>query len=156
MPLDSKCSFQNQTLIVLDIEFASILSISDYHQDFTKSPTLLKMKPTSVIACIALQVVAVLSSPVDPTEAGPDALGVSPANLYDTLTKRECWYGKPFGCSKGYCYKTCGDAGSWCWMADTQTKQWVGCGDDDRCRKEFLRGRADCNLGPCKDCGCSC
>lgn len=68
------------------------------------------------------------------------------------LEKRDCWYGKKSGCSKGYCWKTCGQGGQWCWTAQGDgSGPWVTCGSDGDCNES-----QSCGGGGCKACGCSC
>ncbi|THU93338.1 hypothetical protein K435DRAFT_799753 [Dendrothele bispora CBS 962.96] len=46
------------------------------------------------------------------------AVGVSPSDGNSSLAKRDCWFGKPVGCTNGFCWKTCGNKGdgTWVWM----------------------------------------
>lgn len=90
----------------------------------------------------------------------PQGLGESDAkrDLDDLLNPREelqaCWYGDPYGCSKGYCYKVCGDNGRWCWTAwNGGWGDWRTCSAKDDCKD--TQG-AECGEGGCKACGCSC
>lgn len=85
----------------------------------------------------------------------------------DTLTKRgECWYGKTWGCTDGYCWKTCNKGkGTWCWMAFNYGKgDWMGCSkgaDDPYCKPFSGNGyTVDCGKkggkADCTQCGCGC
>ncbi|KAJ5976201.1 hypothetical protein N7481_009908 [Penicillium waksmanii] len=41
-------------------------------------------------------------------------------NPTSSLTERAadaCYNAAPYGCSKGYCWASCGDKGEWCWTA---------------------------------------
>ncbi|KAL5697303.1 hypothetical protein ACHQM5_030855 [Ranunculus cassubicifolius] len=69
-----------------------------------------------------------------------------------------CYYKAPYGCSDGYCWKSCGPGGSgqWCWLAaGGGAGQWVKCSTYEQCSL----GGADCGRN-CKpgshSCGCSC
>ncbi|KAG6007736.1 hypothetical protein E4U21_005575 [Claviceps maximensis] len=94
--------------------------------------------------------------------------GVDPANVRKCLNHpegllqrdeeknlfaRECWYRDDFGCSKsGWCYKTCGANGQWCWAAQNGGYgSWIGCSSFRDCNKEMA-----CGQGNCKACGCNC
>lgn len=127
------------------------------------------------IVLLALQCRVALSSPTDnvaaecgamgvmtvdmtslPTGVDPSAirkcaehpLGASP----NPISKRACWYGKPSGCTKGFCWKGCGGTGQWCWTAfNDGLGNWIGCTNDDECNTN-----AACGTGNCKTCGCSC
>ncbi|KAL3952683.1 hypothetical protein VFPFJ_11403 [Purpureocillium lilacinum] len=68
------------------------------------------------------------------------------------IAKRDCWYGKNSGCSKGYCWKSCGGNGQWCWTAfNDGYGNWIGCSNDNQCNTNQA-----CGIGNCKTCGCSC
>ncbi|KAB2571286.1 hypothetical protein DBV05_g10042 [Lasiodiplodia theobromae] len=67
------------------------------------------------------------------------------------LQARDCWYGSEYGCTDGYCWKTCGDGGRWCWTANNGGNgPWRTCASWRDCKKKF-----DCGKN-CKSCGCSC
>ena len=40
----------------------------------------------------------------------------------DGSESRACWFGSPYGCSKSYCWTTCGGDGEWCWTVTTDQK----------------------------------
>ncbi|OAA49719.1 hypothetical protein ISF_09422 [Cordyceps fumosorosea ARSEF 2679] len=70
----------------------------------------------------------------------------------DDLSKRRCWNGKPVGCSRGYCWHTCGGGGQWCWAAEGDgTGPWITCKNDSQCSSIMA-----CGAGNCKRCGCTC
>ena len=70
----------------------------------------------------------------------------------DQLDKRGCWQGNPSGCTRGYCWKTCGPTGQWCWTAyNGGFGDWIKCSNDGGCNTGMA-----CGEGGCKDCGCSC
>lgn len=72
------------------------------------------------------------------------------------LSKRACWFGNNYGCSKNYCYKRCGGNGQWCWLAAGGGKgPWLKCSVDSQCSPGNTRG-SGCGVGDCKACGCSC
>ncbi|KAI0160970.1 hypothetical protein GGR52DRAFT_154080 [Hypoxylon sp. FL1284] len=70
------------------------------------------------------------------------------------LEKRDCWYGKPFGCTEGYCWKSCGD-GPWCYTAHNDGfGDWYTCKSDKDCLESYPCGQKA--GGDCASCGCSC
>ncbi|KAK2766264.1 hypothetical protein FQN54_007781 [Arachnomyces sp. PD_36] len=73
--------------------------------------------------------------------------------LRDDVTAQACWHGDPVGCTDGYCWKTCGDNGEWCWTALHEgTGPWYKCSASDQCH-EYMA----CGVGSsCDSCGCSC
>ncbi|KAF6831570.1 hypothetical protein CMUS01_07306 [Colletotrichum musicola] len=73
------------------------------------------------------------------------------------LERRDCWYGNPFGCSDGYCWKTCLGDGRWCWTAwDNGFGNWQTCAADGECDPKE-HPNANCGEGDgCDSCGCSC
>lgn len=133
------------------------------------------MKFINIILFVALQCGVALSSPTDNGAAECGALGVMkvdtsslPADVDvnairkcaehpvasspNPISKRECWHGKPSGCSKGYCWKSCGGTGQWCWTAfNDGYGEWIGCTNDGQCNTNQA-----CGIGNCKTCGCSC
>ncbi|PTB39177.1 hypothetical protein M441DRAFT_433671 [Trichoderma asperellum CBS 433.97] len=72
------------------------------------------------------------------------------------LAQDSCYFGAPYGCSKGYCWKACGSTpGKWCWTAAgggygkwNQCASYEDCGTDD--------ARFSCGAFCGKHCGCSC
>ncbi|KAL7900570.1 hypothetical protein HDV63DRAFT_369092 [Trichoderma sp. SZMC 28014] len=71
------------------------------------------------------------------------------------LNKRSCEFTAPYGCSRGWCWKTCDQGGKWCWTAEgggygpwRKCASYTDCGTDDA---TFGCGQA-CG----KQCGCSC
>ncbi|KAI1405896.1 hypothetical protein F4819DRAFT_319232 [Hypoxylon fuscum] len=69
------------------------------------------------------------------------------------LVERDCWYGKPVGCTDGYCWKTCGD-GPWCWTAHNNGfGDWYTCSTDGDCQESYPCGQS---TSDCDSCGCSC
>ncbi|KAK0621107.1 hypothetical protein DIS24_g11445 [Lasiodiplodia hormozganensis] len=72
------------------------------------------------------------------------------------LEKRACWWGAEYGCTDGYCWKTCGAAGSgkWCWTASNSdgSGPWYTCSTYKNCNMGMA-----CGTGKnCNSCGCSC
>lgn len=71
---------------------------------------------------------------------------------------RACYDKAPYGCDRGYCWKTCGSPGEWCWTAlgNDGRGDWRKCaaytdcsgGDDHKCGQGCKQGS--------KACGCSC
>ncbi|UNI23435.1 hypothetical protein JDV02_009253 [Purpureocillium takamizusanense] len=133
------------------------------------------MKLLNILLMTALQVSCGLATPVDAASEQCGALGVMEvdtskipdgvdrgdirkcaehpvAGSPNPLSKRDCWYGKSSGCSKGYCWKTCGGTGQWCWTAfNDGYGNWIGCQNDGQCNTNQA-----CGIGNCKTCGCSC
>ena len=71
----------------------------------------------------------------------------------NSLEKKACYNDAPYGCTRGYCWKTCGPKGEWCWTAAKggigswfKCSTWKDCGDN---------GWA-CGRGCPVSCGCSC
>ncbi|KAK4169893.1 hypothetical protein QBC43DRAFT_329466 [Cladorrhinum sp. PSN259] len=114
-------------------------------------------------SCGALGVMNVntttLPANVDPTNIRTcaDHPAGSPVQALDGgIAKRDCYYGAPFGCSKGYCWKQCGPSGSgqWCWTATNGGYgDWSSCSNNQQCSEAQA-----CGIGgsDCKACGCSC
>lgn len=73
------------------------------------------------------------------------------------LEARACWNGADYGCNRdGYCWRKCGSAGEWCWLAaDSGSGPWLKCVDDKQCSPGNTRG-SGCGKGDCDACGCSC
>ncbi|THU83523.1 hypothetical protein K435DRAFT_871193 [Dendrothele bispora CBS 962.96] len=102
--------------------------------------------------------IALLNAP------GLFAVGVSPSDGNSSLAKRDCWFGKPVGCTNGFCWKTCGNKGdgSWCWTASnkgtcTGCGEWFTCSKDSDCNANMPCGQDDPTTPQkCDDCGCSC
>ncbi|KAF2142699.1 uncharacterized protein K452DRAFT_307639 [Aplosporella prunicola CBS 121167] len=70
-----------------------------------------------------------------------------------SLQARDCWFGAEYGCTKGYCWRTCGTVGkgTWCWTAsDGGTGPWYTCKTYSDCNKSQPCGKN------CDKCGCSC
>ncbi|KAI1774997.1 hypothetical protein F4818DRAFT_451936 [Hypoxylon cercidicola] len=68
--------------------------------------------------------------------------------------ERDCWHGtKCFGCTEGYCWKTCGD-GPWCYTAyNDGSGDWYTCKSDGDCQESYPCSQA---VGGGASCGCSC
>lgn len=69
---------------------------------------------------------------------------------------RDCYYGAPYGCTKGYCWRTCGSDGERCWLAARGgSGDWLKCSNADECAPGNIGG-AGCGKGDCDNCACSC
>lgn len=78
------------------------------------------------------------------------------AGLLAARDDDSCYYKAPYGCSGGYCWKTCSKAskGEWCWTAKLggygawyECKTWADCGTTTySCGEGYL----------CPSCGCGC
>ncbi|KAI1379484.1 hypothetical protein F4677DRAFT_464780 [Hypoxylon crocopeplum] len=84
------------------------------------------------------------------------AAGVLEGTGYDNATSliqpRDCRYDAPFGCADGYCWKSCGNPGEWCWTARNQgLGAWYTCNPYQDCGSDTY----DCGRN-CDKCGCSC
>ncbi|OTB11572.1 hypothetical protein K445DRAFT_321952 [Daldinia sp. EC12] len=143
------------------------------------------MKTSYTIFLLAAQMLSVLSSPApaasnaDCGAAGTFEIsqlpkGVDPSavrtciehplgnSLQESVEKREgalferaCWHGKAVGCTKGYCWKTCGD-GPWCWTArNSGFGDWYTCKSDSDCSQSQPCSQSTAGKD-CKSCGCSC
>ncbi|KAI0839840.1 hypothetical protein F5Y06DRAFT_264757 [Hypoxylon sp. FL0890] len=139
---------------------------------FTYSTLLLATQTLSVLAspaptsdCGALGTVTATTLPsgIDPNAVrqciehplGTSNSDISERDLASDLFKRDCWYGKPVGCTKGYCWKKCGD-GPWCWTArNGGFGDWYTCKKDSDCQTSFACGEV-AGGRECKSCGCSC
>lgn len=79
------------------------------------------------------------------------------AKRENILEARACWNGAAYGCSRdGYCWRKCGSAGEWCWLAaDNGSGPWLKCVDKNQCAPGAI-GTASCGKGDCDACGCSC
>ncbi|KAK6539393.1 hypothetical protein TWF694_009618 [Orbilia ellipsospora] len=65
-----------------------------------------------------------------------------------------CWNGASTGCSKGYCWKTCGSNGEWCWTAaNGGAGDWLKCSNGNECTDGSACGQG---CFQSKACGCSC
>ncbi|UNI15481.1 hypothetical protein JDV02_002011 [Purpureocillium takamizusanense] len=93
---------------------------------------------------------------VDPNnirECADHPEGGSKASRRDPEAAAECWFGKPSGCSSGYCFKTCGNGGEWCWTASNGGYgDWITCKSDSACSTDQACGQGD----NCSACGCRC
>ncbi|PLN76722.1 hypothetical protein BDW42DRAFT_196973 [Aspergillus taichungensis] len=70
---------------------------------------------------------------------------------------------KKYGCTDGYCWKSCDSHGQWCWTSEVTQGQhtaaewgdWKTCQTDDDCSDSFWCGRNK-KGGLCPNCGCGC
>ena len=73
----------------------------------------------------------------------------------DPLNERAadaCYYGAPYGCSRGYCWKSCGNNGEWCWTANLGgLGSWITCNTWMDCGTTTYA----CGIGGASG-GCSC
>lgn len=121
------------------------------------------MKPSTILFIVA-QITVALSLKIggpDVSEPPDDGRGTIPATELGTgnrLFARDCWFGVPYGCSqeKKRCWRTCGSAGEWCWLAaDGGSGPWLSCTRDSQCSPQATPGTG-CGKGDCGECGCSC
>lgn len=93
------------------------------------------------------------------------ALGIDPSPKRDLgavkaagifgRAAQACWWDAPLGCTNGYCWKSCGKAGEWCWTAyNNGVGDWARCERAEDCNSEEACGQG-CKEGD-KSCGCSC
>jgi hypothetical protein len=58
----------------------------------------------------------------------------------------------PYGCTRGYCWRNCGEGGQWCWTAKNEgLGDWITCTKFQDCADT----KAACGRN-CARCGCSC
>ncbi|KAG7097998.1 hypothetical protein E1B28_005306 [Marasmius oreades] len=83
----------------------------------------------------------------------PEIAARDGAPVSTILGKRSCWYGtNPYGCSSGFCWKSCGSDGEWCFTAQND-----GWGAYNTCNTNFdCNEDMTCAQGDCAGCGCSC
>lgn len=121
------------------------------------------MKPSTVLF-IATQITLALSLKIggpgvgEPPKDGRGTIPATELSKGHQLFARDCWFGAPYGCSqdKKRCWRTCGPAGEWCWLAaDNGSGSWLSCVDDSQCTPEATPG-SSCGTGDCEECGCSC
>ncbi|KAJ5127899.1 hypothetical protein N7448_008678 [Penicillium atrosanguineum] len=63
-----------------------------------------------------------------------------------------CYTAAPYGCSKGYCWKSCGSNGEWCWTANKAgLGSWITCSKYQDCGTTTYA----CGIGGASG-GCSC
>ncbi|KAK2592410.1 hypothetical protein QQS21_009893 [Conoideocrella luteorostrata] len=74
-----------------------------------------------------------------PLENGDKTVLDNPLNSPD---KRACYTKAPYGCSGGYCWKSCGNKGEWCWTAGA----W-GAGSWAKCKRFQDCGTGGINFG---------
>lgn len=139
-----------------------------------KIPPTTTMKPSTILF-LATQITLALSlseyAPGGPPESisvrdapeDNDGRGTIPATSLASsgahrLFTRACYFGTPYGCSqdKKRCWRNCGPAGEWCWLAaDGGSGPWLSCSADSQCSPEVTPG-SGCGKGSCDECGCSC
>ncbi|KAL0931075.1 uncharacterized protein CTRU02_213810 [Colletotrichum truncatum] len=97
--------------------------------------------------------------PSAPPAQGPGGSAEAKRDAFGEMLVRQegtdaCWYGDSTGCTNGYCWKTCGDKGRWCWTAwNKGWGNWRTCSKSSDCKKN---SDAEGGEGGCKACGCSC
>ncbi|KAK6533668.1 hypothetical protein TWF694_002601 [Orbilia ellipsospora] len=68
-----------------------------------------------------------------------------------------CFFGAPYGCTKGFCWKSCGKNGEWCWTANQGgLGQWQACSTFGDCAPSSNYACGAGCTGKSKACGCSC
>ncbi len=126
--------------------------LSLHLQRYSQLPRNIIIMRLSDLLITSIQLAVALSAP-----SADERRTVNAADhAHGQLTKRNCWYGAPYGCSKGYCWKSCSQVGDWCWLASNDGNGgWLGCSNDNHCAPASTQGSA-CGKGNCHDCGCSC
>ncbi|KAF3915548.1 hypothetical protein ABW21_db0204797 [Orbilia brochopaga] len=75
-------------------------------------------------------------------------------------TTQKCYYGAPYGCTKGYCWKACGPQngdGKWCWTANgLGFNEWIKCQTYNDCGSATYACGQGCGPKNYAQCGCSC
>lgn len=90
----------------------------------------------------------------------PDETTPVPRDTMFEFDKRSCWKGDDFGCTRGYCWKRCGDPydkGQWCWTAwSFGYGDWVQCRKTEDCYHRLTTMGCGAGCVKSKACGCSC
>ncbi|KAL8810444.1 MAG: hypothetical protein Q9200_002571 [Gallowayella weberi] len=94
------------------------------------------MKLSTLLLTITQATIALSSAPAGrptPNDNERDTLKTTDPTT-DKLVARDCWFGASYGCSKGYCWKSCGTRGQWCWLATNNgAGPWFKCSNDQMC-----------------------
>lgn len=111
----------------------------------------------TILTHLTISVFAHTARPSADDERGTiPATSLANSNNINNLVERDCWYGAPYGCSDGYCWRTCGQTGEWCWLAaNNGNGAWLTCSNAGQCAPGSVGG-ASCGKGDCGACGCSC
>ncbi|KAI4253790.1 MAG: hypothetical protein L6R42_007450, partial [Xanthoria sp. 1 TBL-2021] len=101
----------------------------------------------SALLITLTQITVALSATHDARPSADDERGtinatdLAPAGK---LVERACHYGAPYGCDGGFCWRTCGSAGEWCWLAaNNGNGAWLTCGSAGQCAPGSI-GSASC------------
>jgi hypothetical protein len=111
-------------------------------------PAGVDLNPENIRKCAEHPLLLIPSELKDERESNAASINAS-----TSLTKRDCEFGSPFGCSKnGFCWKVCDSAGGWCWTAKNGgIGAWETCTSFNECNTGMA-----CGIGNCDKCGCSC
>ncbi|KAJ8095425.1 hypothetical protein PM082_023195 [Marasmius tenuissimus] len=85
---------------------------------------------------------------------GPESNITDRSNI-ESRAAQTCYYDAPYGCTDGYCWKSCGVSGSgeWCWTAGGDgSGPWLTCSSFGDCNANAACGKGN----NCGSCGCSC
>ncbi|RBR25332.1 uncharacterized protein FIESC28_01769 [Fusarium coffeatum] len=86
----------------------------------------------------------------------PDTTPAAGASLFE---ERACYYKAPYGCSRGYCWKSCGKSrsGQWCWTASAGGGgPWNKCDKFEDCGTNRITQACGNSCWVSRACGCSC
>ena len=136
---------------VLSCDFASTTTYSFL-------PRTITMK-LSALLLIANQAIIALSAHLARPSADDERGTINATDLAPVdLVERACYFGSKYeGCDGGYCWRTCGPSGQWCWLASQNGNgPWLTCSTDSQCASGITTRGSDCGKGGCDACGCSC
>ncbi|KAJ6264950.1 hypothetical protein Dda_1103 [Drechslerella dactyloides] len=88
-----------------------------------------------------------------------DLTPVSVRSVLSGQSAQKCDHSAPYGCSRGYCWKSCGAKGSgqWCWTAGgVGNGDWIKCKSYTECGTTTYACGWGCIGKNAGQCGCSC
>ncbi|KAM0344819.1 hypothetical protein ACHAPU_007201 [Fusarium lateritium] len=96
-------------------------------------------------------------APMEEAEGADSETTAAPsANVFE---KKSCYYKSPYGCSRGWCWRSCGPkrGGQWCWVA-TQlgAGPWKTCNSWEDCSGSIVKAQCAKGCVISRSCGCGC
>ncbi|KAK5989540.1 hypothetical protein PT974_11067 [Cladobotryum mycophilum] len=86
-----------------------------------------------------------------PLHAGEMSVAPSGEDILVNRAAASCYRDAPYGCTRGYCWKVCGNNGEWCWTARAGgIGKWFTCNSWKDCDAKQACGKG------CPSCGCGC